>query len=199
MRDLDTDHYPRDPTHAPASGASHGPDDDVIDVDGDVVSAAELTRRIETLVGPSSASTSVADDPAAWHSGAAVLPTGQMIPVLSGTVQKVHPPNPPHERGLNAQLRWGVKRTLRKLLGWQNEPRWVAQRELDEQLIHYAATADRALEALSATAAGLRREVGVLRTEVRRLDLALADMTREVEAAREAGSKASPASADGTS
>ena len=169
----------------------------MIDVDGDVVSVAELTRRIATLVGPSSAAVSAADDPAAWHSGEAVLPTGQMIPVLSGTVQRVHPPHPPHERSLNAQLRWSVKRTLRKLLGWQNEPRWVAQRELDEQLIHYAATADRELEALAASSASLRSELAILRAQVRRLDLALAE-ARTVEGVQ-AGSEASPASADGTS
>ncbi len=106
-----------------------------------------------------------------------------MIPVLSGTVQRIHRPHPPAEQSLNARLRWSVKRVLSKLLGWQTEPRWAAERELDEQLIHYAAVADDALGTLAGSSDHIRDELAFLHAQIRRLDQANAALQRQLEAA----------------
>ncbi len=141
----------------------------MIDVDGRVVNAQDLIRRIEQLAGPAVWQPSANDDPREWHVTPVDPPTRHMIPVLAGTVQRIHPPNPPAERGLNARGRWGVKRLFRKLLGWQNEPRWTAQRELDEQLIHFAATADSLFATLTSLSLEMRAELEGLRTQVGRI------------------------------
>ena len=154
----------------------------MIDVDGRVVSGPELARRIEHLVGPVNLDPATTDGPRAWHTATTQLPTAHIIPVLSGTVQRIHRPHPPAEHGLNARLRWSVKRALHKLLGWQTEPRWAAQRELDEQLIHYAAVADDTLGTLAGSSDHIRDELAYLHAQIRRLDQANTALQRQLEA-----------------
>jgi O-antigen chain-terminating methyltransferase len=113
----------------------------VLDVDGNVVSAETLVRRVEQLVqqiGPGSQSPGSPYPGDDWFPGIAATSVEPRLDAMRVTLARIHPPDLAQPRGPRGHVVHFVKRVVRKLTRWYVEPRLELQTRLDEHSVEFA-------------------------------------------------------------
>lgn len=133
----------------------------MLDVDGHVVSAEALVKKVEGLVE-------------AIDSGQKPAPSGQVAgPALDEPIhfmrmihREMHPPELAPGGGFGARVGTLAKRVVRRLTSWYVEPRWQLQQDLDAQSIEFASQAYNNVWRIDAELNELRRQIARLKLQV---------------------------------
>ena len=143
----------------------------MLDVDGQVVSAEVLIKRVEQLLGEIDA---IEVDSTRME--------GMTVPALAAPIHamraihgQMHPPVLAGATGIRGRIGGFMKRIVRRLTSWYVEPRWIQQQELDAQNIEFASRLynsvyriDAELEELRHQNARLKLQMVTLREVVNR-------------------------------
>jgi SAM-dependent methyltransferase len=132
-----------------------GEERSVLDVDGHVIQADELVRRVEALIS------SAHQDPRTASAAAVGLAPGNLedqVHAVRALQAVIVPPQVVRGPGLRGRLAWTVKRVVRKLSSWYIEPRWAAQQDFDLRSAEFATQALNEMRRLS-------REMDVMRRQ----------------------------------
>ncbi len=135
----------------------------MLDVDGRVISAADLVARVDQLlesIGSSSSSQAPMDGPSARSLLLAESDPEarqRLLNVLSELRGQMRPPPLVRRPGARGQVAWLVKRVIRKLIMWYVEPRLEIQRDYDANAVDLLSSIQHELRRSDAEMADLRR------------------------------------------
>ncbi|PZS19166.1 MAG: hypothetical protein DLM54_07435 [Acidimicrobiales bacterium] len=143
----------------------------MLDVDGQVISAADLVARVEQLLGSIRLTRDPGDRGSVRSSPGPETSTQARQGRLSTLAElraRMQPPLLTRGAGLGRQAAWLVKRLIRKLILWYVEPRFELQRDYDANVMDLLCEVDQELSSLHAD----RRRLDLELAAIRRLNVA---------------------------
>jgi 2-polyprenyl-3-methyl-5-hydroxy-6-metoxy-1,4-benzoquinol methylase len=133
----------------------------MLDVDGQVISAEALAKRVQSLVESIDAGTLA--DGVSSQSGDPTL--DGWVAAMRHAHSQLHPPDISSPQGLRGHVGAFFKRIVRRLTSWYVEPRWVLQQQIDAQAIAFASALSAVVARSDAELAELRRQNARLRLQ----------------------------------